>query len=116
MSFGSTAPIPTVAVTGVPDPLPEGLGVLDVREDVEWVHGHIAHATHIPLRELPARLSEVPEGQVLVVCKVGGRSAQAVGYLAHQGHDVVNLDGGMLEWEAAGRAMVSESGHPPQVV
>jgi rhodanese-related sulfurtransferase len=116
MSFGSTPQIPTVVVTGVPDPLPEGLQVLDVREPVEWAHGHIAGATHIPLRDLPARLSEVPEGQTLVVCKVGGRSAQAVGYLVAHGHDAVNLDGGMLEWEAAGRPMVSDTGQPPQVV
>jgi hypothetical protein len=30
--------------------------------------------------------------------------------------DVVNLDGGMLDWAAAGRPMVSENGQPPQVV
>jgi rhodanese-related sulfurtransferase len=108
--------IPTVAVTGVPDPLPERLAVLDVREDVEWAHGHIDGATHIPLRDLPARLADVPEGQTLVVCRIGGRSAQAVGYLQQHGHDAVNLDGGMLEWEAAGRPMVSETGHPPQVI
>ena len=29
---------------------------------------------------------------------------------------VVNLDGGMLDWAAAGRAMVSENGQDPQVV
>ncbi len=116
MSFGSRPAIPTVTVTGVPDPVPEGVQVLDVREDVEWVHGHIAGATHIPLRELPARLEEVPDTRTLVVCRVGARSAQAVGYLAQHGHDVVNLEGGMLEWEAAGRPMVSETGSPPQVV
>ncbi len=109
-------PIPTVAVSGVPDPLPAGLGVLDVREDVEWRHGHIEGASHIPLSDLPTRLTEVPEGQTLVVCKVGGRSAQAVAYLRQQGHEVVNLDGGMLDWEAAGRPMVSETGDRPQVV
>jgi rhodanese-related sulfurtransferase len=108
--------IPTVSIDGVPDPLPEGLAVLDVREPVEWEHGHIEGALHIPLMDLPARVGDIPEGQVLVVCKVGGRSAQAVGYLAQQGHDVVNLAGGMLDWEAAGRAMVSENGQPPQVV
>ena len=108
--------IPTVSIDGVPDPLPEGLAVLDVREPVEWEHGHIEGALHIPLIDLPARVGDIPEGQVLVVCKVGGRSAQAVGYLAQQGHDVVNLAGGMLDWEAAGRAMVSENGQPPQVV
>ncbi len=108
--------IPTVGIDGVPDPLPEGLAVLDVREPVEWQHGHIAGAVHIPLSELPARVGEVPAEQTLVVCKVGGRSARAVAWLAAQGHDVVNLDGGMLDWEAAGRAMVSETDGPPQVV
>jgi len=108
--------VPTVGVTGVPDPLPEGLAVLDVREPVEWAYGHIDGALHIPLRELTARLDEVPVGQTLVVCKVGARSAQAVMWLHQQGRDVVNLDGGMLDWEAAGREMVSETGQPPLVV
>ncbi len=108
--------MPTVAVSGVPDPLPEGLAVLDVREPAEWEHGHIAGAVHVPLGDLPHRLDDVPAGQVLVVCKVGGRSAQATGWLAQQGYDVVNLDGGMLDWEAAGRPMVSETGGPPQVM
>ena len=43
-------------------------------------------------------------------------AAQAVAYLQAQGRDVVNLDGGMLDWQAAGRPMVSDTGHPPQVV
>ncbi len=108
--------VPTVAISGVPDPLPEGLVVVDVREPVEWQYGHIDGAVHIPLGELTARLDEVPEGQALVVCKVGARSARAVMWLAQQGRDVVNLDGGLLEWEAAGRALVSETGQPPLVV
>jgi rhodanese-related sulfurtransferase len=108
--------VPTVAISGVPDPLPEGLAVLDVREPVEWSYGHIEGAIHIPLGELTSRLGEVPEGQILVVCKVGARSARAVGWLVQQGRDAVNLDGGMLDWDAAGRVMVSETGQPPQVV
>ena len=107
--------IPTVAISGVPHPLPDGLHVLDVREDDEWRAGHIEGAVHIPLHDLPARTSDVPEGQTLVVCKVGGRSSQAVAYLLQQGHEVVNLDGGMLDWEAAGRPMVSETDAPPRV-
>ncbi len=113
MNYG---PIPTVDITGLPDPLPEGLHVLDVREDVEWTHGHIEGATHIPLAQIPGRVEEVPTEQTLVVCKVGGRSAQAVAYLTAQGRTVVNLDGGMLDWSAAGRPMVSETDADPQVV
>jgi rhodanese-related sulfurtransferase len=108
--------VPTVAISGVPDPLPEGLAVVDVREPVEWSYGHIEGATHIPLGQLTSRLDEVPEGQILVVCKVGARSARAVGWLVQQGRDAVNLDGGMLDWEAAGRALVSDTGGPPSVV
>ena len=106
--------IPTIELGNVPDPLP--VPVLDVREDEEWAAGHIEGAIHIPLGELPARLAEVPQGQTLVVCKAGGRSARAVLYLAQQGHDVVNLAGGMLDWEAAGRPMVSETDEPPYVL
>jgi rhodanese-related sulfurtransferase len=108
--------IPTVSVDDVPNPLPEQLHVLDVREDVEWAHGHIEGAVHIPLSQLPARTAELPDGPTLVVCKIGGRSAQATNYLAAQGHEVANLAGGMLDWAGAGRPMVSETGRPPQVV
>lgn len=99
--------IPTIELPNVPDPLP--VAVLDVREDDEWAAGHIDGAVHIPLGELPGRIADVPDGQTLVVCKVGGRSAQAVAYLSQQGYDVVNLAGGMLDWHAAGRPMVSET-------
>ncbi len=108
--------VPTVTLDAVPDPLPEQLPVIDVREQHEWDAGHIEGARHLPLSQPVERLGEVPEGQVLVVCKVGGRSAQAVAYLAQLGHDVVNLEGGMLEWEAAERPMVSADGQPPRVV
>lgn len=108
--------VPTVRVEAVPDPVPEGLPILDVREPVEWEHGHIDGALHIPLSHLPQRLADLPTEQTLVVCKIGGRSAQAVMWLQQQGYDVVNLDGGMLEWQAAGRPMVSENGRPPHVV
>jgi len=105
--------IPTVEVSGVPDPIP--VPVLDVREDFEWQAGHIEGAIHIPLSVLPVRADELPEGQFLVACKVGGRSAQAVAWLNQHGHEAVNLAGGMLDWEAAGRPMVSETGEPPTV-
>ena len=107
--------IPTVAIDGVPDPLPDDLAVLDVREPFEWEAGHIDGSLHIPMMELPERLGDLPDGQTLVVCKVGSRSAQAVGYLARQGYDVVNLAGGLYDWQAAGRALVTESGATPYV-
>lgn len=108
--------IPTISVDALPDPLPDGVSYLDVREPEEWQAGHIEGAAHIPLSELPGRIGELPPGDLVLVCKVGGRSAQAAMYLGQQGYGVVNLAGGMLDWEAAGRPMVSENGQPPSVI
>ncbi len=108
--------IPTTTIDDLPDPLPDGMAVLDVREQEEWDHGHIEGAVHVPLMQLPSRRDEVPDGHLLIVCKIGGRSMQATHYLGQQGHDAVNLDGGMIDWAAAGRPMRSENGRPPQVV
>jgi rhodanese-related sulfurtransferase len=108
--------IPSVTVDGVPDPLPDDITIVDVREPVEWHHGHIDGAVHIPLTELVERLGEVPDGRTLVVCQVGGRSARAVAYLNQHGRDAVNLQGGMVDWAESGRPMVSETQGPPHVV
>jgi rhodanese-related sulfurtransferase len=100
--------VPSVSVEQLSVPLPDTLTVVDVREPGEWQQAHVPGALHIPLMELPARLGELPaEGQVLVVCAVGARSARAVEYLVQQGRDAVNLDGGLVEWQAAGRELVS---------
>jgi rhodanese-related sulfurtransferase len=105
--------VPTVEVAQVPDPIPDGLTVLDVREPVEWQHGRIDGAVHVPMGEVPGRVGELPQdSQVLVVCKVGGRSAQVTAWLQQQGYDAVNLSGGMLEWVASGRPIVGDSDAP----
>jgi rhodanese-related sulfurtransferase len=110
-------PVPTVTADQVPVPVPEGLVVLDVREDDEWQAGHIEGALHIPLPQLPARTDEVASAaQVLCVCKGGGRSARATMLLRRSGVEAVNLDGGMHGWAAAGHPMVSETGQAPDVL
>lgn len=92
--------------------------VLDVREPDEWAAGHAPDAHHLPMMEIPVRMAEVPaDGDVVVVCRSGARSAQVVSYLAGHGWDnVCNLDGGMQSWVAAGRAVVSENGQPARVL
>jgi rhodanese-related sulfurtransferase len=104
--------VPSVAAVDVPP----GAAVLDVREDDEWQAGHIDGALHIPMGQVPARLDELPEdGDLVVVCRSGGRSARVVAWLVQNGYDAVNLDGGMGAWDAAGRPMVSETGTDPFV-
>jgi len=92
--------------------------LLDVREQDEWDLGHAPGAVHIPLGDLPARIAELPvtdAAPLAVACRVGGRSAQAVAWLTQQGVDVVNLDGGMVAWDAAGKQMVSQGPEAPRV-
>ena len=109
--------VPTVEVDHVPDPIPDELTVLDVREPVEWHHGRIDGAVHIPISEIPARAEELPvDQQLLVVCKVGSRSAQVTAFLREKGFEAINLAGGMIDWAEAGRPMVSDAAGNPLVV
>ncbi|HEX6075489.1 MAG TPA: rhodanese-like domain-containing protein [Micromonosporaceae bacterium] len=106
--------VPSVTVDQVP---PEAF-LLDVREPDEWTAGHAPGAYHLPMQQVPARMAEVPmDGEVLVVCRMGGRSAQVVEFLRANGWDnVINLDGGMRAWAAAGRPLEAENGTPPEVI
>ncbi|MFF2007683.1 rhodanese-like domain-containing protein [Streptomyces sp. NPDC058195] len=111
------APLPSVDVAAVPS---DGF-VLDVREDNEWAAGHAEGALHIPMSDFVARFGELTEAtddgrRVHVMCRVGGRSAQVTQYLVQQGIDAVNVDGGMLAWEGAGRPMVTDNGTPAFVL
>jgi molybdopterin/thiamine biosynthesis adenylyltransferase/rhodanese-related sulfurtransferase/molybdopterin converting factor small subunit len=77
--------------------------VLDVREPAEYQISRIAGSTLIPLGELPKRLAELPSGagapDIVVHCKMGGRSAKAVKQLVDAGFTrVQNLKGGILAW------------------
>ena len=78
--------------------------VLDVREAAELAEGRIPGSTHIPLGQLPARVFELDRARpVITVCRSGGRSARAAQFLAGQGYEVANLDGGMTRWIGEGR-------------
>jgi molybdopterin/thiamine biosynthesis adenylyltransferase/rhodanese-related sulfurtransferase len=74
--------------------------VLDVREPFEYDIARIDGSTLVPLGELPDRLGELPrDRQIVVMCKTGVRSAEAITFLQQEGfRDVYNLDGGITAW------------------
>lgn len=107
--------VPTVRVVDLPADLPADFVLLDVREDDEWQAGHAPGALHVPLGQVPSRLAEIPDGEVHVICRSGGRSGQAVAWLTRNGYDTSNVAGGMHAWVDAGRPLVSETGADPVV-
>lgn len=81
-----------------------GAPVVDVREPDEYEAAHLPGALLIPLRSLPSRATEIdPDTTTYLICKVGVRSLRAVEALEAAGYDVVNVEGGMDAWIAAGR-------------
>jgi rhodanese-related sulfurtransferase len=83
--------------------------LIDVREQYEWDAGHIEGARHVPVHELAAVAPELdPERPLVIVCRVGGRSAMAADAFRRAGFDAYNLAGGVEAWE---RAALPFDGH-----
>ena len=76
----------------------ETINLIDVREQWEYDEKNLG-AKLIPLGTLPQRVAEIEglkDQEVIVHCKLGGRSAQAQAYLKQQGFsNVRNLIGGI---------------------
>ena len=90
---------------------------LDIREQDEWDAGHAPGAVHIPMSELPQRVDELApflerDEPLVVTCRSGGRVQRVMPWLAQQGYEVANLEGGMMAWQAAGRPMDAAHGTP----
>lgn len=82
----------------------KGTLVVDVRErdEVATVAYDLKNVVNIPLSELKSRMTEIPmDAPVILACKTGNRSGQAMEILKANGYSKVsNLEGGILAWEA----------------
>jgi len=78
----------------------EDLEMVDVREPHEWEICRIDGARLVPLGTLAERLHEFDSSRTYVMqCKVGGRSARAIGQLQQAGFKkLLNLRGGVNAW------------------
>jgi rhodanese-related sulfurtransferase len=74
--------------------------VIDVREDWELQLARIPDVVHVPMNQVPGRLSELSRDQeTVVMCHAGGRSLRVAQFLAAQGFtNVSNLTGGIAAW------------------
>ena len=74
--------------------------ILDVREPHEWKISDLAGSVKIPLGTLPQRFEELSrDDELIVYCRSGARSAQAVQFLRQAGYaKAKNLIGGVNHW------------------
>jgi adenylyltransferase/sulfurtransferase len=74
--------------------------LLDVRQDWETRLCRLDNAVHIPIEEIELRTEELdPQGEIVVYCHQGVRSAAVAEYLRSLGFaDVKNLAGGLDVW------------------
>jgi adenylyltransferase/sulfurtransferase len=76
------------------------LTLVDVREPNEYQINRIPGTVLIPLGEVPRRYAELDkDAEIVVHCKMGGRSSKAADFLRSVGFKrVLNLKGGILDW------------------
>ncbi|MEQ9375336.1 MAG: rhodanese-like domain-containing protein [Imperialibacter sp.] len=83
-----------------------GALLVDVREkeEVAQLAYDVPKIINIPLGEFEQRYTEIPKDKdVVVVCRSGGRSLRAAGFLVNHGYtQVVNMQHGMIRWAQKG--------------
>jgi rhodanese-related sulfurtransferase len=84
-----------------------GALVIDVREKVEYVAGHVPGAQPMPMGQLADRHTELPRtAPVYVICASGNRSLAAADFLGRAGVDAWSVAGGTGAWIRAGHPVV----------
>jgi adenylyltransferase/sulfurtransferase len=78
----------------------EDFVLVDVRNPDEFAISEITGSVKLPLPDLPQRFQELPKDKLIVLhCKMGGRSARALGFLRGQGFkQLKNVAGGINAW------------------
>lgn len=79
----------------------EDIQLVDVRMPDEWAVAKIEGARLIPLPQILQRMDELDSSKEIIVhCKMGGRSARAIEALERAGFDgdMANLVGGITAW------------------
>ncbi|MGB2570945.1 FAD-dependent oxidoreductase [Micromonospora citrea] len=83
------------------DRVAAGAYLLDVRTAAEHAAGSIPGSLNIPVDDLPGRLDDLPDGELIVYCQLGMRGHTATSLLTGTGHHAANLDGGFRTWSVA---------------
>ena len=81
--------------------------LIDVREPIEYVRGHILNAINIPLRDLAKKQDKIATDRpVILYCSVGYRTAIGLATLHLLGYDnVLGYPPSVQGWKAAGKSL-----------
>jgi rhodanese-related sulfurtransferase len=86
--------------------------LIDVREPYVHEAGRIAGDRLIVLTELAAQAESIDRDRpVVFYCRSGSRSAMATQAFRGAGYDAHNMEGGLLDWAAAGLPLEPDDGH-----
>lgn len=70
--------------------LRQGGILIDVRTPTEFKSGHAKGSQNIPLQNLSSKINKLKNKEVVLVCRSGGRAAQAKGLLKQNGIKAYN--------------------------
>lgn len=77
--------------------------ILDVRDADEFAKGHLKNAIQIPVKELKENLNDIEKFKdelVLVYCRSGKKSAEAINILKENGFkNLVHMKDGISKWD-----------------
>jgi thioredoxin 1/putative thioredoxin len=82
----------------------ERISLVDTRDADVYARAHISGATNLPASEIESRLAELHmlPAQPVLYCRSGEQTKDLASRLAEAGVPVAFLEGGVLNWEAAG--------------
>ena len=81
----------------------QGHTLVDIREPMEYVLGHPAGVTHLPMSQIQWRLRDLDAMRpLLLICNSGNRSGMVADWLVRNGFpgdEVANVLGGVIAWQ-----------------
>ncbi len=109
---GATGAVTTMNVSDFAKKISDtSIVLLDVRTPAEFAAGHIAGATNIDFESgtFESDIQKLDKSKSYAVyCRSGNRSGQATALMAKDGFKTIfNLDGGLINWQIAGNAVVT---------
>lgn len=75
--------------------------LIDVRTESEYLSGHISGAVLLPLDLIQTQAETIipdKDTKIIVYCRSGNRSAQAVSILENMGYTALYDMGGIIDW------------------